>query len=124
MTTLPPERWHELAEVFRGEFGTDEMPDPERTEIRAEFDSEGSVMCFYLLERVVHAGPFYVAPGWRGRGLAREMAQEALRLTEGEEGYIAATRPEVEHLAGDLGLVRITGSLWCKEADYVRQEGG
>jgi GNAT superfamily N-acetyltransferase len=116
---LPPSEWGQLKAVFVEEFGTDEMPDPATTEIYAAYDG-GRLICFFPLETVVHAGPFWVRPAYRGTGLAREMAEEALKLTEGREGYITATRPEIEHLAEDLGLTKIKGTLWCKEAGHVR----
>lgn len=111
---LPPERWGELSSVFREEFGTDEMPDTARFEIRVK-EEGGAIIAFYMLERmVVHGGPFWVAPSRRGRGLARGMAEDALKLTEGEKVFISATTPEVEHLAESLGLTRIKGRLWHK----------
>jgi GNAT superfamily N-acetyltransferase len=111
---LPPDRWHELSPVFRAEFGTDEMPDPARFEIRVK-EGGGEIVAFYMLERkVVHGGPFWVAPSRRGNGLAREMAEDALTLTEGEKVYISAMTPEAEHLAESLGLTRIKGRLWHK----------
>lgn len=113
---LDPQDWGWLKEVFVSEFGTDEMPDPRRTEIRVLWGDDGEIAAFYLTEVVKHAGPFWVREQDRGKGLARQMAEEALALAEGQEGYIAATVPAVEHLAESLGLVRVRGSLWCKEA--------
>ena len=112
---LEPDEWWRLGVVFVEEFGTQEVPDPKRTKIYVGVE-DGRVVGFFLMERVIHAGPFWVAPNHRGKGVARRLAEEALRLAEGEEGYIAATRPEVEHLAESLGLTKIEGSLWCKEA--------
>jgi GNAT superfamily N-acetyltransferase len=114
MTTLPPEYWQALKPVFVSEFQTDEMPDPETTEVRAVLEPDGRVACFYLNERdITHASAFWVAPDLRGMGLARLMAEDALSRAEGE-GYIAAMTPEAEHLAESLGLTRIAGTLWRK----------
>ena len=112
---LPPSEWWQLRKVFVSEFGTDEMPDPDRFEVYAKLE-EGQIIAFFMLERrVVHGGPFWVAPEHRGNGLAREMAEEAFRLTAGEKGYISATTPEIDHLADSLGLTPIRGRLWHKE---------
>jgi GNAT superfamily N-acetyltransferase len=116
---LPPSEWGQLKEVFVRDFGTDETPDPETAEVYALREG-GEVVCFFLLERVLHAGPFWVRERDRGKGLGRKMAEAAMRIAGDREGYIAATVPEAERLAESLGMVRIKGSLWCKEAGNVR----
>lgn len=115
---IPPSDWPKLQAMFVRDFGTDELPDAETTEIYAEVDESGIVGLF-LLERVVHM-TLLVSPEHRGNGVARRLASEALKLTEGREGYISATRPEIEHLAEDLGLTRVEGALYCKEKTHVR----
>jgi GNAT superfamily N-acetyltransferase len=116
---LSPKEWPRLKEIFASEFGTDEMPDPATTEIYAGTEGD-EVICFFMRERVVHAGPFYVAPEHRGQGLARRMAEQALEMSRGEEVYVSVTTPEAKHLAESLGLTRIAGTLYCKEKEDVR----
>jgi GNAT superfamily N-acetyltransferase len=115
---LHPGEWGRLKDVFVSEFGTDAMPDPESTLVFAEFDGD-SLVCFFMLERVTHAGPFYVAPEYRNRGLALAMAWQAERMTAGQELYIAATRKGVEKMCADFGLTRVRGTLWRKEKANV-----
>ncbi len=113
--TLKPSEWHRLAPVFSAEFGARELPDPSLSILRAGLNERGGIACCYLLERVVHAGPFWVSPERRGAGLARLMVGDAVRLTAGAEVYTAATTPAATHLCESLGLVKVKGTLFCKE---------
>ena len=102
------------------EFGVGCLPDPRTSEVYAALDGRVEPACFFVMERVRHAGPFVVREDLRGRGLARAMAERALSLGGSEEGYISALTPEANHLAESLGLVRVDGTLWCKERSDVR----
>lgn len=119
MELLLPEEWPRLRSVLLEQFGVKELPDPATAEVYASFEGDTPI-CFFIMERVTHAGPFYVHPVLRGRGLARMMAQMAVELTEGQEVYISSTTPEVGHIAESLGLVPVVGRLWCKEKTDVR----
>lgn len=105
-------RWPELQDVFRDEFGEEGLPD-EHAEIRAVSDGDG-VVGFYIIERVLHAGPFHVKEDRRGEGVGGLLIKDALGFTGGKEVYIAATTPQSIAICERLGLTRIEGVLYLK----------
>lgn len=75
---LPPERWHEIADIVREQF-QDAMPvTPAQATFPALFDGD-QLVAFLHVEHLFHFNSLYVVPQYRDQGLALRMAQEAVR---------------------------------------------
>src|ERR1700677_3281503 len=84
---LPADEWERLREPYRLNGG--ELPSQDcSTSIVAEKDSR--IVGFWGLNYILHAGPIWVAPEFRGQGVSDSMAEvlDELLRAQGAKGYL------------------------------------
>ena len=113
---IKPEEWAALEKVFLEEGG--QMPDPAASTAAVAFDERG-LAGFWTLQRCWHAGPLWVRPDLRGKGLWRKLhaAIDALFSRRKGSGYYSFSgEPKVEAIFRDLGYRDLGYTVWAKEA--------
>jgi RimJ/RimL family protein N-acetyltransferase len=109
---LPEAEWPRLREAYAGLGG--EVPSADlKTAVVAEF--EGKIIGLTGIDLVVHAGPRWVAPHWRRRGIALEMGRKVDEVLKagGAEGYLVfPSNPASEGLCQRLGLEKLPWSVY------------
>ena len=112
---LPAAEWEKLTEVYRSQ--SDELPPAEQnTAVVAEVD--GRIVGMWGLNLVLHAGPLWVAPEWRGKGVSDQMgaAVEQLARNLGAKGYLMFPSNEhAERAAARAGLTPAQLKVYRKE---------
>jgi len=112
---INPEDWQDLAAVFAAEGGR--LPDPESTGAIA-FDEKG-LAGFWAVQLAVHAGPLWIRPDLRGRGLWRKLHAVIDGLFQKRPGsgyYSFSGSRKVEAIFQKLGYKDLGYTVWTKEA--------
>lgn len=112
---LPATEWEKLTDIYRAH--SDELPPAEQnTAVVAEVD--GRIVGLWGLNVVLHAGPLWVAPEWRGRGVSDQMgaAIEKLAHDLGSKGYLMfPSNQHAERAAARAGLTPVDWKVYRKE---------
>jgi GNAT superfamily N-acetyltransferase len=112
---LPADEWEKLREVYRGQ--SDDLPPAgQNTAIVAEVD--GQIIGMWGVNLVVHAGPLWVDPAWRGKGISDQMGTQVEELVRklGASGYLMfPSNAGAEKVATRLGLEQPGWKVYRKE---------
>jgi len=112
---IRPEEWAQLAPIFEQEGGR--LPDPSRATAAVAFDEKG-LAGFWTLQQMYHAGPLWIRPDLRGKGLWRKLHAVIDGLFHRQPGtgyYSFAGEPKVEAIFRQLGYTAVPYTLWKKE---------
>ena len=119
---LPPERWSDVAKAYSH---TDEpFPAPEHTLMLAAMDGE-KIVGVLCVQKLICASPLWIAPEYRGNGIAEGLANEAVKLASstGMQGMVISDNPFVEKILYAVGMIPLQGTVWrMKHAQSKRQE--
>lgn len=113
---IKADEWEKIRGVFEQEGG--KLPNPHfSTAIVAE--DEGEIVGFWCLELVPHAGPLYVSPIYRGKGLHKElMAEMEKKLMNHQRGtgfYVFSDTERTDHICEQAGMKEMGWKVWKRE---------
>lgn len=112
---LPAEEWDRLETIYRQQ--SDALPEAaQNTAIVAECD--GRIVGMWGINLVAHAGPLWVDPEWRGKGVSDQMnaALNELLRDAGAKGYLMFPSNEAsEKVAVRVGLTLTGWKVYKKE---------
>ncbi len=101
---LPKDEWERLGPIYAAQGGP--LGHSEQNEaIIAEMGAE--IVGMWALNLVPHAGPLWVAPGWRGHGIAQNMGKVLDNIAQGlgVEGYFSfPSNPDSVRVMERLGM--------------------
>ena len=109
---LPREKYDELHE-FLLQFGEAELPDS-RVSVDVLRD-EGKIIGAVMRQRIIHVGPFYLAPEKLGGVAGGLLIRQAIESANGTEVHVVCLNSASEQACERLGLERVEGSLWIRE---------
>jgi GNAT superfamily N-acetyltransferase len=112
---LPPEEWEKLRSAYASQGA--ELPPPEQnTAIVAEAD--GKIVGLWGINLTVHAGPLWVDPEWRGKGVPDAMSgslDELIRSFGGRGYLMFPSNKGSEQVAVRMGLRPVNWKIYVKE---------
>ena len=111
---ISPDEWGRLQEIYR-ENGA-ELPEAERnTAIVAEV--AGRVVGMWGINLVIHAGPLWVDPEWRGKGVSDGMSKALDALVRPlASGYLMfPSNAASERVARRIGLEEMNWKVFRRE---------
>ncbi|MCE5309637.1 MAG: GNAT family N-acetyltransferase [Acidobacteriales bacterium] len=112
---IPPEEWERLRGTYEQQGDT--LPRAEQnTAIVAEVD--GKIVGMWGINLLIHAGPLWVDPEWRGKGVPDQMgvALDELVKNAGGKGYLMfPSNKGSEQVAVRMGLKPAAWKIYVKE---------
>lgn len=99
---------------FLAQFGETELPGP-TVEIGILTD-EGETIGMVMSEDVKHVGPTYLLPERLGGVEGGLLLRYAIQSAKGKEIHVVAVTPETAKICERLGMTKIEGELWIREA--------
>ena len=115
MTLERIKNWRDLEPIFRSEGGR--MPESHNATGVAAYDENG-LAGFWVLQMVWHAGPLWIRPDLRGKGLWRRLhaALHILFDKKPGSGYYSFSGDErMDHVFAELGYRNLNYKVWSKE---------
>lgn len=112
---IPPEEWHRLREVYESN-GMPLPPAERNSGVIAEVD--GQIVGHQGLHTLLHAGPLWVAPEWRGRGVSDGMNFEIERIVRemGASAYFMfPSNAQSENAVRRFGLSKLPWQVFVRE---------
>lgn len=107
ITLLPVERWHEIEEILADKFDSI-SPDPSNAKIVADFDSEGNIKGFLIVEMFLRVGQIHSDGGSPGAML--RYVDES--IPTGTTIVAIATDERFERLCSQYGMREVEGKIF------------
>lgn len=108
---LAPDKWDEVAGAFAH---TDEpLPPPEHSVMLVARDGD-RIVGVVGLQTLACASPLWVAPEYRGNGIAEALAKRVVEIVgpTGMQGMVITSNPFVEKLLFSVGMIPLAGAVW------------